>query len=66
MGPELVDIIKLSALAIIVTFIGILMKKADRETEFKVISLIALIFTIGVVATYIIQFFETVETMLTF
>lgn len=66
MGPEMVDIIKLAALAIIITFIGILMKKADREAEFKLISMIGLIVTITIVVGYIMQFFETVETMLTF
>lgn len=66
MVPELVEIIKLSALAIVVTFIGILMKKADRETEFKVISIIALVFILGVVGMYIKEFFDTVQTMLTF
>ena len=66
LGTEMMDIIKLSALAIALSFIGILMKKADKETEFKIISLIALVFTIGVVVTYVVQFVNTIETMMAF
>ncbi len=66
LGPEIMDVFKLSALAIVLTFMGILMKKAERESEFKVISIIALLFILGVVGTYIVDFFETVQTMLVF
>ena len=66
MGVELVEIIRLSALAIAIMFIGQLMKKAGQEDYFKVISMIALIGIMIIVIGYITQFFEALETMIAF
>ena len=65
-GAEMVDVIRLSLLAIALSFIGYLMNKAGKDTEFKIISIIAFVFMLGVVANYVMDFFNVIETMLNF
>ena len=66
MGTEMAELFKLAGLAIAITFMGIILKKADREAESKLIAMIGLVITIVIVIGYVMQFFEAVETMLTF
>ena len=66
MGAELLEVIRLSALALAVTFMGTFLKKADADGAFNIISLIALIGIIFVVMQYVMRFFEALETMVAF
>lgn len=62
----MMDLFKLVALAMSVTFMTQLLKKVGRDTEATFVSIVGLIIGLMIVLEHVKVFFEAVETMLFF
>lgn len=63
---QMFDLFRLAALALAVMFMTLILKKAGRDVESTAVSIIGVIIALTIVIGYVLQFFEAVETMLTF
>lgn len=62
----MMELFKLAAFAIAIAFINMILKRAGKDVESTAISIAGIVIILIIVSGYILQLFETVETVFMF